>query len=39
MAGANTDEIDKVTELLVQGGKIRIDVAEEILASLRNTSM
>ncbi len=39
MAGATTDEIDKVTELLIQGGKIRIDVAEEILASLRNTSM
>lgn len=36
MAGAQSNEVDQVTERLVQGGKIRIDVAEEILASLRN---
>ena len=36
MAGAKENEIDKVTELLVQGGKIRIDVAEEILANLHH---
>lgn len=36
MAGAKANEIDKVTELLVQGGKIRIDVAEEILANLHH---
>jgi len=36
MAGAKANEIDRVTELLVQGGKIRIDVAEEILANLHH---
>ena len=36
MAGAKANEVDKVTELLVQSGKIRIDVAEEILTNLRS---
>ena len=36
MAGAKANEVNKVTELLVKGGKIRIDVAEEILANLRH---
>jgi hydroxymethylglutaryl-CoA reductase len=38
MAGAKAHEVDKVTELLVQSGKVRIDVAEEILATLRHKS-
>lgn len=38
MAGANPDEVNKVTERLIADGKIRIDVAEKILATLRNES-
>lgn len=38
MAGAKPDEVSKVTEMLIQSGKIRIDVAEDILANLRNKS-
>ena len=35
MAGATQDEQDKVVELLIQGGKVRIDKAQEILQQLR----
>ncbi|SJN36028.1 hydroxymethylglutaryl-CoA reductase, degradative [Psychrobacter sp. JB385] len=38
MAGAKTHEVDTVTELLVQSGKVRIDVAEEILTTLRQNN-
>lgn len=36
MAGANPDEVNKITEMLIADGKIRIDVAEKILATLRS---
>jgi len=35
MAGANGEEIDEVARLLIQRGKVRIDVADEILKDLR----
>ena len=35
MAGAEGPEIDAVAREMVQGGKVRVDIAEEILARLR----
>jgi len=35
MAGAKGDEIDKVAELLVKEGKIKLDRAEEVLKEIR----
>jgi len=35
MAGAQGDEIDKVAEILVKEGKIKLDRAEEILKKIR----
>ncbi|MDF0750528.1 hydroxymethylglutaryl-CoA reductase, degradative [Marinobacter sp. 71-i] len=35
MAGATGPEIDTVARELVEGGKVRVDIAEEILARLR----
>lgn len=35
MAGAKGDEVDRVVEELVRGGKIRIDIAKEILERIR----
>lgn len=35
MAGAEGPEIDAVASEMVQGGKVRVDIAEEILARLR----
>lgn len=35
MAGASKDEVDKVVEELLKVGKIRMDVAEEIIKKLR----
>jgi len=35
MAGAKGDEVDKVVEELVRAGRIRIDVAKEILEKIR----
>lgn len=35
MAGASGPEIDTVARALVEGGKVRVDIAEEILARLR----
>lgn len=36
MAGANGEEIDKVARMLVQSGKVRLDLAEKALTELRN---
>ncbi|WP_249975700.1 hydroxymethylglutaryl-CoA reductase, degradative [Vreelandella olivaria] len=36
MAGAESDEIDKVAALLVEGGRVRFDIAEQLLATLRS---
>ena len=35
MAGAVGDEIEKVADALVKLGKVRVDVAEEILNEVR----
>jgi hypothetical protein len=35
MAGARGSEIDRIAELMVKDGKIRIDYAKELLSKLR----
>lgn len=39
MAGATGPEIDTVARELVEGGKVRVDIAEEILARLRGSQV
>lgn len=36
MAGASGSEVDQVAELLVKEGKVRVDIAQKILAELRD---
>jgi len=36
MAGASGDEIEQVAERMIRAGKVRMDVAKEILSELRN---
>jgi hydroxymethylglutaryl-CoA reductase len=35
MAGATGDEVEKVVEIMVRDGKIRLDYAKEVLEKIR----
>lgn len=36
MAGAENEEVDRIAALLVDGGKVRVDIAQQLLEQLRN---
>lgn len=36
MAGAESDEVERIAVLLVEGGKVRVDIAQNLLQELRN---
>lgn len=38
MAGAEDEEIDAIASALVKGGKVRMDIAEQLLGELRSTN-